>query len=169
MEGRDTSPVLALIVDATECRIQRPQHHQRLFYSGHKKLHTLKYEIGIGFGGELHWVAGAQPGSVHDLTLLRHFGLLRHLKPHELLLADKAYIGEWQILTPFRKPETLQEMAFNKYLSALRMPVEHVFALFKAWKCLSTPWRHSLLLHPVVFYVIAQIVNIDMAVRTIKS
>ena len=70
---------LNLIVDGTECRIQRPSMDsvQRLFYSGKKKCHTIKYEVAVNkANGHFCWVNGPFPGSVHDITMLRLGGLL---------------------------------------------------------------------------------------------
>lgn len=33
-----------LLVDASECIIERPHFGQKLFYSGKKKTHTIKYQ-----------------------------------------------------------------------------------------------------------------------------
>ncbi len=33
---------ISSIIDATECPIRRPKDFQKMFYSGYKKMHTLK-------------------------------------------------------------------------------------------------------------------------------
>ncbi|KAL6071421.1 Transposase [Balamuthia mandrillaris] len=80
------------IVDSTECPIQRPigSKRQRIYYSGKKKRHTLKYELVLDLKTELFtWVNGPFPGRVHDLTIARN-GLVKAAQQHKLL-GDKAY------------------------------------------------------------------------------
>lgn len=158
--------MLSLIVDTTKCPIQRPGCQQRVYYSGHTKQHSVKYELGIDFvDGALVWIAGPAPGSRHDLTILRCYGLLRNLKKHECILADRAYVGEWRVVTPLRRPRTAQEYQVNHVLSSLREEVEHAFGYFKHFRVLNTPFRHPLVLHPMVFYVVAQIVNLEIILK----
>ena len=36
------------IIDATETKIDRPEKHQENWYSGKKKMHTIKTQVEIG-------------------------------------------------------------------------------------------------------------------------
>ena len=72
------------IIDAKEQRIQRPggsdesgNSHQKPFYSGKKKAHTLKTQVAVAPDGSpsSRW-ARVSPARVHDLTLLRQSDLL---------------------------------------------------------------------------------------------
>ena len=45
----DQSELETIIIDATEIQTQRPSRHQRQYYSGKKKKHTLKVEISLEF------------------------------------------------------------------------------------------------------------------------
>jgi hypothetical protein len=53
--------------------------------------------------GDVLWVSGPLPGSVHDLTAARIWGIIRQLAAGLITLADKGYIGAGQhVLTPYR-------------------------------------------------------------------
>ena len=63
--------------------------------------------------GEIVWVSGALPGSTHDLTCARIWGIMRELAAAGLItLADKGYIGGGEpvagLPTPDRRPDVWQ-------------------------------------------------------------
>jgi hypothetical protein len=158
------------VLDGTTCPINRPNSLlQRWFYSGKDHRHCIKYEVGVDVeNGRLVWVGGPVPGSVHDMKLAKLFGLLDNLMDDEYILADKGYIGEWNIITPVKNPQTLLEYILSHLISSLRWIVENVLARIKGFRCLSTKWRHSIDLHFIVFYVVCEIVNVDMINRPVR-
>jgi hypothetical protein len=134
-----------MIVDATECPIQRPcSKIQEVFYSGKKKKHTMKYEIGISIQtGLIVWLGGGVSGAVHDMTIAKD-GLLQQY-PDKLFISDKGYFGNEQFITPFKSPSTEAEQLWNSILRSLRVSVEHTYGRIKIFHCLNTPWRHNIL------------------------
>lgn len=104
ISDRARDDVFSIILDGTECPINRPGTHlQQSYYTGKSKWHVIKYEVGVHpHTGRLVWVGGPVPGCVHDLTLTRMHGLLEVLEDDELILADKGYVGEFKIITPFK-------------------------------------------------------------------
>lgn len=162
--NRNVGGLFSLVLDGTVCCIHRPPRWmQQLFYTGKNKIHRIKYEIGVHpETGFLVWVGGPVYASMHDFRLMQLAGIFQGLLPGELILADKGYIGAWHIVTPFRTPLPGLESLISTLLSAQRWIVEHVLARFKFFKILGGVWRHSLDIHGYVFYVIAEIVNIDM-------
>jgi len=166
LDDRDANAMFCLVLDATVCPINRPSNNrvQRTYYSGKHKQHCIKYEIGVHPDtGRLVWVSGGVEGSVHDMRLMYLGQLLQGILPNELILADKGYIGNWQIITPFRRPYTSPvEEVLSRALSSRRIIVEHVLQRFKTFYCLNTKWRHCKELHCFVFCIIAEIINIDM-------
>lgn len=136
---------------------------QQIYFSGKKKKHCIKYEIGVDINnGTLCWLWGGIPGSMHDLTMARMSGIINALENNEFILADKGYIGEHIFVTPFRDPQNDVEEAFNSALGSHRIIVENVLLRVKIFNSMSYKWRHELYLHPIVFTVICNIVNIDM-------
>jgi len=85
-----------------------------------------------------------------------------NLTVNEFLLADKGYIGHEQCICPIKGAETEIELAYNSIINSYCVLIENVLGRFKVYKCLSCRWRHWIELHPIAFYVIAEIVNIDL-------
>src|SRR5215218_1333942 len=96
----DAFPDVRLVIDAKEQRIQRPKSSaendaQKPYYSGKKKCHTLKTEIGVLPDGQIGSVSTSVPGgATHDLVLLRRTGLIGRLDEDEAAMLDKAYVGQ---------------------------------------------------------------------------
>lgn len=147
---------------------------QRPFYSGKSCLHSIKYEIGVHpETGCLVWISGPAPGAMHDAQLSRNSGVLDLIKWDELILADKGYQGLPQVLTPIKKPRgrdlTADEKEVNYVIGSRRWIVEHVIGRIKNFACLSQPWRHALDMHHIVFFIICNIVNIDLKTRPMRK
>jgi hypothetical protein len=61
----------ALLIDATEQPVQRPQRGQKRWYSGKKKRHSIKNEVVITEAERIVSVSPSAPGTVHDITIRR--------------------------------------------------------------------------------------------------
>src|SRR3954447_11083059 len=88
--GRDlpqqlqNTPGLLVLVDTFEQRVQRPREpaEQRRWYSGKKKAHTIKSQVGVEEeSGRIVDVADSVPGPTADITLLKTSGLGERLPP----------------------------------------------------------------------------------------
>ena len=116
--------------------------------------------------GEIVWVRGPSPGSMHDLTMMRHFGIANVLEPGELILADKAYQGHKSCVVPYRghgytnHHDDCAKCRFNFMLSGIRILVERSIGRIKRFQCFKQKWRHNLALHPVAFFFVANLCNI---------
>jgi hypothetical protein len=65
----------------------------------------MNVQVISGPDGTILWTAGAMPGSTHDLTAARVWGILRELEKTGILtLADKAYQGAETtvVITPYK-------------------------------------------------------------------
>src|SRR5215213_4919073 len=90
---KDT-PGLAVLVDSFEQPTHRPKRRQRAYYSGKKKRHTLKSQVGVDEEtGRVVHVPPTVPGPTADLKLLGRSRLLGRLPKGVGLIGDKAYIG----------------------------------------------------------------------------
>lgn len=115
------------------------------------------------FSGKVFWHSGWVPGKIHDITLVRAFGLLEKIGPNERLIADKGYVGEPnKIITPFKGELTDTQAEFNDTLNHIRVIVENVYAQVKSFKCMSVPWRHHLSHHKLAWTVILNLVNANL-------
>ena len=92
-----------VIIDGTLIAIDRVAK-DRPFYSGKHHRHGMNLQVISAPDGAILWVSGPLPGSAHDLTAARIWGIVRALAAAGLItLADKGYIGAGQpILVPYR-------------------------------------------------------------------
>jgi hypothetical protein len=119
----------------------------RPFYSGKHKKHGMNLQVIASPGGDVLWVSGALPGSVHDKKAEWVWGVLAELEAAGLIvLADKGYQGAAHAKIPYRgrnKPESQKEA--NRAHARLRAPGERANAQLKTWRILRKlrccPWR----------------------------
>jgi hypothetical protein len=119
----------------------------RPFYSGKHKRHGMNLQVIASPTGDILWVSGALPGSVHDKNAEWIWGVLAEFEAAGLVtLADKGYQGSTYAKIPYRgknKPES--QKAANRAHAKLRAPGERANAQLKTWKILRKlrccPWR----------------------------
>ncbi|KAL0486368.1 insertion sequence transposase [Acrasis kona] len=159
-----------VVVDATECNIQRPfdVHIQEVYYSGKKKRHTLKYHVVCNISdGRIIDVHGPFLGRNHDITLARSWFEMKNIQldQGELILGDKGYIGLENCLTPIRRKNgglTQVHTNYNQVLGSVRIVVEQAIARIKKFGCLRQTWRNDRSAHPFAFYTCAIIASLEM-------
>jgi hypothetical protein len=135
-----------VVLDGTLARADRVAA-DRPFFSGKHHCHGMNLQVLAGSAGQLPWVSGALPGSVHDMKAAWIWGIERELAAAELpALAGKGYQGAAHARTPYRgkrKPQSQKEA--NRAHAKLRAPGERANAQLKAWKILTRlrccPWR----------------------------
>ena len=135
-----------VVLDGTLIAIDRVAA-DRPFYSGKHKRHGMNLQVIASPDGDILWVSGALPGSVHDKKAEWIWGVLDELEKQGLVtLADKGYQGSAWAKVPYKgknKPESQKEA--NRAHAKLRAPGERANAQLKAWKILAKlrccPWR----------------------------
>ncbi len=135
-----------VILDGTLIPIDRVAA-DRPFCSGKHKKHGMNLQVIASPHGDILWVSGVLPGSVHDKKAEWVWGVLDELEKQGLVtLADKGYQGSTWAKVPYRgknKPEPQKEA--NRAHARLRAPGERANAQLKAWKILTKirccPWR----------------------------
>ena len=124
------------IVDATERRIARPRNPslQTLYYSGKKKMHTVKNQIMVN-PRTLRILAVSQTveGKRHDKRLCEEDGMILRAPPGAVGMGDNGYQGGEMInlciklVYPTRKPKKKElsslEKKMNTTLSRIRVRV----------------------------------------------
>jgi len=82
-----------VVIDGTLIPIDRVAA-DRPFYSGKHRRHGMNLQVIASPDGEILWVSGALPGSVHDKKAEWIWGVLAELEAAGLIvLADKGYQG----------------------------------------------------------------------------
>jgi len=135
-----------VILDGTLIPIDRVAA-DKPFYSGKHKKHGMNLQVIASPDGDILWVSGALPGSVHDKKAEWIRGVLDELEKAGLVtLADKGYTGSTWAKVPYRgrnKPEPQKEA--NRAHAKLRARGERANAQLKTWKILAKlrccPWR----------------------------
>ncbi|KAL3226754.1 hypothetical protein MRX96_004370 [Rhipicephalus microplus] len=120
-------------IDDTARPICRPSQDQRLYFSGPKRLHVLKYQTLMCLNGLICQLDGPYPGRRHDAGILRDSELYENL---EALTLDKEFVIYGDPAYPLRpllmKPYggaalTAAQQKFNSSMSAVRQSVEWGF------------------------------------------
>lgn len=88
--------------------------------------------------GDIVWVSGALPGSTHDLTAARIWGIVREVaKIGLIVLADKGYHGAGDpLITPYKGKNKPDSQEANRSHARLRGPGERANAQLKTWRIL---------------------------------
>jgi hypothetical protein len=176
----DAFPDVRLVIDAKEQRIQRPkntrddqgnvQDHQKPYYSGKKKTHTLKTQIAVRPDGLIEDVSESVPGAcTHDLSLLRQTDLLGQLGSDEAAMVDKGYNGiqkdypHIRVYQPYKArrnhPLTEDQKVYNRFLARYRIVVEHTIAQLNRFQVLVQVFRHQRRAHSRVVRIVAGLAN----------
>jgi hypothetical protein len=142
----NTAGYAFVVLDGTLIPIDRVAA-DRPFYSGKHKKHGMNLQVIASPDGDIVWVSGALPGSVHDKKAEWIWGVLAELEAAGLIvLADKGYQGSTHAKLPYRgknKPESQKEA--NRAHAKLRSPGERANAQLKTWRILRKlrccPWR----------------------------
>jgi hypothetical protein len=165
-------PDLFAIFDATEQSVNKPQDdaQARAAFSGKQRRSTCKVALHVNEEGLIRQLSPTTPGSLHDVTHLRQSGLLQHLHPETIAVADAAFVGiykdlpERNVLVPYKAqrkhPLCAEQRYANRFLSSIRIKVENVIAHLKIFRILSHRFRHSVSkVHSQVFTIIAGLHN----------
>jgi DDE superfamily endonuclease/Helix-turn-helix of DDE superfamily endonuclease len=125
------------VLDGTLIAIDRVAA-DRPFYSGKHKHHGMNLQVLASPRGDVLWVSGSLPGSVHDMKAARIWGVLEQLQAAGVLtLADKGYHGAVHALTPYKgkgKPQSQKDA--NRAHAQHRAPGERANAQLKQWAIL---------------------------------
>jgi hypothetical protein len=136
-----------VVIDGTLIPIDRVAA-DRPFYSGKHRRHGMNLQVIATPDGDIVWVSGPLPGSVHDLTAARIWGIVRHLAASGLItLGDKGYHGAGEpVITPYKgRGKPASQKAANRAHAKLRGPGERANAQLKTWRILRKlrccPWK----------------------------
>lgn len=137
-----------VVVDVTETPIERPKHHQRWFYSGKKKKHTLKCQLVIEQATGRIICTFFGKGRRHDFKLFQASGV--HFHPQSESLQDKGYQGIQKLHAKSRLPKkkprkgqlTAAERAYNRQLARQRVVIEQVNRCLKIFRILAERYRN---------------------------
>lgn len=144
-----------VLIDVTERKCRRPTSSKNLKrrYSGKKRSHTRKNTLMVDEGKRIRFISPTRNGRFHDLTLFKKESIAPCIPTEYSIWSDKGYTGLQSLLgdyvktyIPKKKPRKKQltesDIANNKAVSSLRMPVEHAIGGMKRYGCMQTPIRN---------------------------
>jgi hypothetical protein len=147
------TPGLAVVIDTFEQRTHRPKRRQRAYYSGKKKAHTPKSQVGVDEeSGRVVDVSDSVPGPWADIKLLKKSRLLKRLPEGVGGIGDLAYVGiadlhpEGLGAAPRRKPRgrerSPEDRRYNRAFSRRRIIVEHAIGRLRGFRSVAHVNRH---------------------------
>jgi DDE superfamily endonuclease len=124
-------------VDGTLIAIDRVAR-DKPFYSGKHKKHGVNLQVIASPHGDVLWVSGGLPGSVHDKRAEWIWGVLDELEAAGVaVLADSGYQGSKYAHLPYKKRKGGKildsERGANRAHARLRAPGERANAQLKSW------------------------------------
>jgi hypothetical protein len=164
------TPGLAVVIDTFEQRTHRPKRRQRAYYSGKKKAHTLKSQVGVDEeSGRFVDVSDSVPGPWADIKLLRKSRLLERLPAGVGGIGDLAYVGIADLhpgglgAAPRRKPRGQdrppEDRKYNRAFSRRRIVVEHAIGRLRRFRSVTHVNRHRRKGHAARVRAVAGLVN----------
>src|SRR5262245_50630510 len=164
------TPGLAVVIDTFEQRTHRPRRRQRAWYSGKKRAHTLKSQVGVDEeSGRFVDVSDSVPGPMADIKVLRKSRLLRRLPKGVGGIGDLAYVGMGELhpeglgaaprRKPRGKPRPPADRRYNRAFSRRRIVVEHAIGRLRWFRAVSHVNRHGRKGHAARVRAIAGLVN----------
>lgn len=143
-------------VDGTARPICRPSINQRIYFSGHKRVHAVKYQAVMCANGVICELDGPFPGHRHDAGMLRESALYEKLERlvqggGYTIYGDPAYPLRPLLMRPYAGASlTLQQRRFNAGMSTVRQAVEWGFGkTVSLWAFLGYKKNQKLLLQNV--------------------
>ena len=164
----------ALLSDLPDLVVVIDSFEQKRYYSGKKKMHTLKSQIAVNEEtGQIVDVSDSVPGPTADISLLDGSGLLPRLPDGVGGMGDLAYTGIDKLhsrsAAPRRKPRGKErppaDVVYNTAFSRRRIMVEHSIGRMRCYRSITQPDRHHRQQHPPRVRAIAGLANRQLARR----
>ena len=149
---------ISCVLDTTLCQTF---NKCKKFYSVKHDQYGVKYQIGINpYTGLIVELSGPFYGSAHDLTIFRHT-IKSTLRSDERIFGDKAYIGENQIVTPYKGRRITSNMKrFNQMHIRVMGLIERLNGRLKKFQILNCRYRSShFSFHQAVVKLICKLYN----------
>jgi len=157
--------------DATEQQCYRSKNNdtQKKYYSGKKKLHTLKTQISVSMTGKIVDISDTYPGSIHDKSIIDQEKTLQKFPKRTCQRFDSGYQGilkenpDYYAIIPIKKPYKKELSPLFKEVntshSKRRIIVENVLSRLKKFKICKYTFRGRINTYRQTFRNISAILN----------
>ena len=149
-------------VDGTHCRIEEPRSiPDKKWYSHKLNKPGISYEIALHlFKNKVAWVNGPFQAGQSDLHIFRSEGGLKsRIPPGKLVIADKGYNGESEVVST---PNDFDTDAVKVFKQRARARQESFNSRIKEFKILSQCFRSKHDLHGIVFEAVCVIAQFSL-------
>ena len=90
------------VVDCTEFRVECSRNFARRdTFSSYKHTNTFKYLIAVTPSGGACFISDLLQGDIDDVRIFEESGIMKHLKPYDLVLADRGFTVR-ELLNPLQ-------------------------------------------------------------------
>lgn len=128
-----TFPAAIGVLDCTHVRIKKPSRHGDE-YINRKNYPSINVQATCNSKEIFTSVDASWPGSVHDSRIWHNSPIFLAMKENiedALILGDEGYgIAPW-LMTPYRNPQTPEELSYNKCFTKERVIIERCFGQVK--------------------------------------
>lgn len=89
----ETMKKIRCVVDCTEFRVECSRNfaRQENTFSSYKHTNTFKCLITVTPNGGACFVSDLFEGDIDDVQIFKESGLMKHLQPHDVVLADRGF------------------------------------------------------------------------------
>ncbi len=162
-------PGFMAFTDCTEQQIPRPvdKIRRKMYYSGKKKMHTVKNQLVVNNRGYIFHKADHKKGHRHDYDIYKenHPAI-----PKDVLnVYDLGYLGvekdfpEQLSALPYKKKRnselSAEEKDYNKLHSKKRIVIEHTICRLKKYRVQSDIFRNKLKKYNGISDIVAGLIN----------
>ena len=134
--------VSRIVIDCTDIEVAAPglMSQQNATYSSYRGMNSFKVLVGVAPNAVITHVSKLYPGSISDKAMVQGSGLLNHLTPGDMILADKGFLiqdivprGVSVNIPPFLNNGTFteSEAKATKAIARCRIHVERANARLK--------------------------------------
>lgn len=161
-----------IVIDCTDIEVAAPglMSQQNATYSSYRGMNSFKVLVGVAPNAVITYVSKLYPGSISDKAIVQESGLLNHLTPGDMILADKGFLiqdivprGVSVNIPPFLNNGTFteSEAKATKAIARCRIHVERANARLKDFRILSFIPSYLRCYADVLFQLVAALVNLQ--------
>ena len=125
--------------------------------------------IALDFRHRIVHVSECYNGSIHDITILRKSGLLKHLNDFVQIITDKSDIGEEYVVIPRQKSHGRElkeeDKDFNRNINSARAATKNINQCLKTYAILDGIYSETIDdYHKItkIVHVVSALCNIDL-------
>ena len=165
-----------IVIDCTDVEVAAPglMSLQNATYSSYRGMNSFKVIVGVAPNAVITFVSKLYPGSISDKAIVEQSGLLNHLVPGDMVLADKGFLIQDILpndvslnIPPFLNNGVLTESEARKTksITRARIHVERANARLKDFKILTFIPYYLRCYADVIFQLCAALVNFHLSRR----